>query len=84
MKKLSRDSDPTVCSSFRWPRGRYNGKRIMEMIKRIFVGYLVIGVFISMYAYSIDASQTNGDAWPVLIAIAALWPLWVAMYCVFK
>ena len=54
------------------------------MIRRLVVGYLVIGFFIALYAYNIDTSPSKGDAWPVLIAIAAFWPLWVAMYYVFK
>jgi hypothetical protein len=54
------------------------------MIKRSFSAYIAIGILVAMYAWNIDTSESKGEAWPVLVVIAALWPLWILLYAVFS
>lgn len=57
--------------------------RFLTMIKKIIALYVLIGVFVTMYAWSIDTSESKGEAWPVAIAIAVFWPIWLLLYATF-
>lgn len=53
------------------------------MIKKLVAWYVVIGIAVTVYAWSIDTSESKNEAWPVAIVIAAFWPLWLLLYVTF-
>jgi hypothetical protein len=52
-------------------------------MKKLITCYVAIGVAVACFAWAIDTSESKGEAWPVLIVIAAFWPLWLLLYLVF-
>jgi hypothetical protein len=48
-------------------------------MRRLFALYLLIGLLVAAIAWDIDTSPMNAkvQAWPVMVLIVVLWPLWL-------
>lgn len=52
------------------------------IMKRLFKLYVVTGLLVGLFAWSIDSANTSNELFAVPL-IAAIWPLWVLLYMFF-
>lgn len=52
------------------------------IMKRLFKLYVVTGLLVGLFAWSIDSDHTSNELFAVPL-IAAIWPLWVLLYMFF-